>query len=469
MSVSVRGRRNGRFPRTAHEPPPARAFLWFISILILALGVPGAGRVVDDESRILELFIWAAVVGAVDLLPIRVWGSVSVSMSFPVSLAAGMVFLPTEAAMVSFLGSFDPRELRGEVSLAKSVFNRSQVAGSVMASSAAFHGLGGDVLEWPSVLVPGVVALLLDGAVNVVLVVCAVALEDRVSLRAVLQKTFGSSPVHYVAGYLVLGVLALPLAAAVAVGGSWALLLCLAPLALAREMFQQTQRVLTVSERIREKDSALLSAAQELARERKDERMALAGELHDEVLPALFKVHLMGQVLKQDLASGRLLELEEDLPELLAATEDARHGIRQLVGDLRRSPIGAAGLTSTIQLLAQQLRAAGSPPILLDLEAIEGTAVSQLLAYQLVREALNNAAKYARASRIAVRLRSDDGTIRVSVSDDGIGFDPSEVDQGVHFGLQIMRERFDAAGGHLFVDTQLGRGTTVAGSLPAGI
>ena len=48
--------------------------------------------------------------------------------------------------------------------------------------------------------------------------------------------------------------------------------------------------------------------------------MALAGELHDEVLPALFKVHLMGQVLKQDLASGQLLQLEEDLPGLLDAT-----------------------------------------------------------------------------------------------------------------------------------------------------
>ena len=58
--------------------------------------------------------------------------------------------------------------------------------------------------------------------------------------------------------------------------------------------------------------------------------MVVAGELHDEVLPPLFKVHLMGQVLRQDLDSGQLLNLDCDLPELLSATpgwpgSDSRH------------------------------------------------------------------------------------------------------------------------------------------------
>ncbi len=100
-----------------------------------------------------------------------------------------------------------------------------------------------------------------------------------------------------------------------------------------------------------------------MARERKDERLALAGELHDEVLPSLFKVHLMGQVLKQDLAAGRLLELDDDLPELLLATDAAQRAIRDLLGDLRRSPLGAAGLVPTVRMLVDQLAAAGAPPV----------------------------------------------------------------------------------------------------------
>ncbi|MDQ4108873.1 MAG: histidine kinase, partial [Actinomycetota bacterium] len=307
----------------------------------------------------------------------------SVSMSFPVALAAGMIFLPTEAALIAFIGSFDPRELKGGVSLAKSVFNRSQVAASVMAGSALFHILDGAILDWPIVLLPASAALLLDAGINFLFVASAVAIEDRVAPRGVLVRMFGASPWHYLAGYLLLGLLALPLAAAVAVGGVWALLLFLAPLVLAREMFRQTQQVLYATERIRQKDAALKSAAGEVARERKDERLALAGELHDEVLPSLFKVHLMGQVLKQDLAAGRLLELDDDLPELLLATEAAQRAIRDLLGSLRRSPLGPAGLIPTLRMLVDQLAAAGSPTVMIEEEEFEGTPLAQLLAYQV--------------------------------------------------------------------------------------
>jgi signal transduction histidine kinase len=466
MSVSVgRGRRRN-LDAVTHEPPMARVFLWAVSLLTIFAAAPGMGRLIGNEAMIIELALWAAIVAAVDLVPVRVWGSVSVSVSFPVALAAGMIFLPTEAALVAFIGSFDPRELKGSVSLAKSVFNRSQVAASVMAGSALFHAQDGAILDWPGVLLPGLAALLLDAGMNFVLVASAVAIEDRMAPRGVLVKMFSASPWHYLAGYLLLGLLALPLAAAVAVGGVWALLFFLAPLVLAREMFRQTQQVLHATERIRQKDEALLGTAGEVARERKDERLTLAGELHDEVLPSLFKVHLMGQVLKQDLAAGRLLELDDDLPELLLATDAAQQAIRGLLGDLRRSPLGAAGLLPTLRMLVDQLSAAGSPPVVIDGEEVESTPLAQLLAYQVIRESLHNAAKHAGASRIEVRLWRDDDMVHVSVSDDGSGFDWSRTDGNKHFGLQMMKERLEAAGGSMFVDSRLGSGTVIAASIP---
>ncbi|MBA2725563.1 MAG: hypothetical protein H0U53_06200, partial [Actinobacteria bacterium] len=248
MSVSVGHWRRRKPDAGTHEPRLAKTFLWAVTLLIAIVAVPGAARLAGNEAELVELGLWAAIVAAVDLVPVRVWGSVSVSMSFPVTLAAGMIFLPTEAALIAFIGSFDPRELRGGVSLAKSVFNRSQVAASVMAGSALFHTLDGVILDWPRVLLPGAAALLLDAGVNFVLVASAVSIEDRLAPRGVFQKMFGASPLHYLAGYLLLGLLALPLAAAVAVGGVWALLLFLAPLVLAREMFRQTQQVLYATE-----------------------------------------------------------------------------------------------------------------------------------------------------------------------------------------------------------------------------
>lgn len=467
MSVSVgHGRSRRRFRTPGREKLLVKVFLWGVSLITLTLATPGTVKLVRDSDELLLLGVWALIVAAVDLAPVRVWGSVSVSMSFPVALAAGMVFPAAQAGLVAFVGSFDPRELRGDVSLAKSVFNRSQVAASVMAGSAVFHALGGDISAWPAVLLPGMAALVVDAVMNFAFVALAVGIEDRMAPRGVLSRMFGASPWHYLAGYLLLGILALPLATAFAVGGVWALLLFIAPLVLAREMFRQTQHVLRADERIREKDVALQGAAHDAVRERKDERLALAGELHDEVLPSLFKVHLLGQVLKQDLAAGRLLELDEDLPELLTATDAAQRAVRDLLGDLRRSPLGAGGLVPTIGVLVDQLRAAGGPPVSVEVGSLDCTPLAQLLAYQLVRECLHNTAKYANASSISVRLWQDQGVLRVSVADDGCGFASALVDTDRHFGLQIMKERIDAAGGSMFVDSRLGAGTTVAASIP---
>jgi signal transduction histidine kinase len=191
----------------------------------------------------------------------------------------------------------------------------------------------------------------------------------------------------------------------------------------------------------------------------------LAGELHDEVLPPLFKVHLMGQVLRQDLSTGRLLELDDDIPELLSATEAAQRAIRDLVRDLRRSQVGPEGLVGTIRLLAGQLESAGSCRILLDLEPVSASHVTQLLAYQIVREALTNASKHAGATEILVRLREDHGLVRLMIRDDGVGFDPSTVDLDRHFGLQLIAERVEAAHGTVVIDSQLGSGTTISASL----
>jgi signal transduction histidine kinase len=465
MSVSVGRRGDNPLPGVRHSPL-ARAYLWSIVGMTLLIMTPGVAQLTRDPEGYVELLAWAAVVAIVDLLPVNVWGSVSVSMSFPVTLAAGMIFLPTEAALIAFIGSFDPREFRGGVSLAKSLFNRSQVAFSVMAGSTAYHVLGGEILQWPSVLLPGICALVLDAACNFALVGSAVAVESRISPRRAMINMFGSSPWHYFAAYLLLGLLALPLAAAVAVGGFWALLAFLAPVVLTREMFRQTQRLSIASERIRYKDQALRVAAGDAVRERRDERLVLAGELHDEVLPSLFKVHLMGQVIKQDLASGMLLALDEDLPQLLEATDHAQRAVRDLLGDLRRSPLGPAGLLPTLRLLIDQLSAAGAPPVTVDAEPVDGSPLAQLLTYQVVREALHNSAKHAKAQEISVRVWLENNVIRLSVTDDGCGFAWANVDTHRHFGLQIMKERVESVGGTLLTDSRLGSGTMVIASIP---
>jgi signal transduction histidine kinase len=99
---------------------------------------------------------------------------------------------------------------------------------------------------------------------------------------------------------------------------------------------------------------------------------------------------------------------------------------------------------------------------------VDATPVVELLAYQVGREALRNAVRHARATSIRVSLAGEPDGIRLVVEDDGRGFDPQLVDESCHFGIALMRERVELAGGVMTIESTEGMGTTVAVRLPGG-
>jgi signal transduction histidine kinase len=449
------------------EPLRLRAWFWVVGVSVVSFLTVGLGRSWNAFFASIGIVgLWIIVTAAADLMPVSLWGTVSLSMSLPVTLASGMVLPPVWAGFIAFTGACDVREFRGEVKFARALYNRSQVAASVMLASFAFHALGGDVRVWPVVLPISVLALAVDWIANTVMVMIPVGILSRVSVTEVMRRVHGNAPLDHALGYMCLGLLSVLLGVVVIQAHAWGLFAFLLPVVIAREMFSRGRRLEAAQGVILEKDKALVSSTQHVLEERKDERMAVAGELHDEVLPPLFKVHLMGQVLRQDLSSGRLLSLDEDLPELLSATEAAQGAVRLLLRDLRRSSLGPAGLNATLQHLARQLESSGATPIDLQLDEVGGSQSSQLLIYQVAREALNNAVRHSRAHTILLRLWREKETIRLAVADDGIGFDPSLVDSDLHFGLQLVAERVFAGGGSVVVDSRLGGGTSVTASVP---
>jgi len=418
------------------------------------------------DGSLPEIALWAAVALAADLMLVRVGKGVTLTMSLPVSLAAALLFAPGFAAIVAFAGCLDPMEVRGESSVSRAIFNRAQVA--LATTAAAFVFRIGDVnaAAWPTVALWSLVALGADFAVNAAFVVLTIVLRDKASPLAAVRLLFGSAPADSTVLYISMGLVAPLIAAIYLAAGGWGLLFCLVPLALARGGLVRAERLHEAKERVATKDEALRRSTESVGEERRDERVALAGELHDEVLPPLFKVHLMGQVLKEDLDAGRLLDLDSDLPELLAATAASQAAVRHLVDHLRRSSLGPDGLVGTIRLLAEHLQSNGAPPVDLFLEDLAGSDEALLVLYQVAREALTNAAKYSKAGKITVRIWEEDQNGRLIVSDTGVGFETSNVDLRNHFGLQLMKERVESRGGKLVVESRLGEGTTVAAKLP---
>jgi signal transduction histidine kinase len=85
---------------------------------------------------------------------------------------------------------------------------------------------------------------------------------------------------------------------------------------------------------------------------------------------------------------------------------------------------------------------------------------------RIVQEALNNARKHARASRIDIQVRARGRGVEVTINDDGSGFDTGQREPG-HFGIEIMRERAESIGGHFDLTSSTEGGTRVRVWVPA--
>ena len=444
----------------------ARIFHWAIAIVTLG----GLALVIESHpphGSTLELGAWVLACLVADLMYVRIGRSITLSMSLPVVLAAAILHPPGITALIAFLGSLDPREIRGQSTFERILFNRSQVALSAASASLVIHLVAPGVWDWPLVVAACAAGLVADCIVNVALVVWSTVLSGRARWREVLIGLWGAEPAASLGLYASTCVIAPLLALIYRDWGAWALLACTSVLVPLRVALARIQSLDATGDLVRIRDAELASANASALAERRDERLTLAGDLHDEVLPALFKVHLMGEVLKQDLASGRLLDLDDDLPGLLDATTAAQNAVRRVVGDLRAARAAIRSVSRAIRSHADQLDGDGKPKIELGLYDIRCSDRSALVLVQVAREALVNGSRYSDARRIRVDLRAvDDMWVELKIADDGCGFAPDQIDLTSHFGLQLMRERVEAIGGQLSICTAPGLGTTVVARVP---
>jgi len=199
-----------------------------------------------------------------------------------------------------------------------------------------------------------------------------------------------------------------------------------------------------------------------------DERQRLARELHDSVTQAFYIVKLYAEAATRRMAAGDTGTAASYLRELRSTAQDAVQDLRLLIYELRPPILEQQGLAVAIQerLDAVEGRAGLETEFVVQGEHPLTAAVEQAL-YRVAQEALNNALKHAQARRITVQLEQAPQQTRLTVMDDGIGFDPAAAAAHGGLGLRGMAERVAALGGRLTVDSAPRQGTVVAVEVPA--
>ncbi len=190
------------------------------------------------------------------------------------------------------------------------------------------------------------------------------------------------------------------------------------------------------------------------------ERTRLARDLHDAVTQTLFSATLIADVLPE-LWQMNMDEGRRRLGELHELTRGALAEMRTLLVELRPNALVEVPLPTLLRQLTEAVR--GRARLNVELSA-EGErklpAEVQIGLYRTAQEALNNVVKHAKATQAVVTLRLGE-TVRLTVADNGAGFDPSAVTAD-HLGLKIMRERADAIHAKFSVYSEPGEGTQVS-------
>lgn len=249
--------------------------------------------------------------------------------------------------------------------------------------------------------------------------------------------------------------------------GPWTVVLFIIPILVAHVALVRAEKLYALSQDLQERQRLLELLSDRMAEERKDERLRIASDLHDEVLQDVTRIWMQSKFASQESEDGT--QLAEDVRQLVSDTEEALSSLRDVIADLRRSPLGRGGLTQTTEQLVRDLRLDWGKriefvPAKRDLSSLAPDI--QLVAYQFVREALVNTLKHSQASLVIVTMRSEAQRLEVVVEDNGVGFDAACVDRSQHFGLGLTEERIRMVGGSLKVESEPSSGTILTASLP---
>lgn len=208
----------------------------------------------------------------------------------------------------------------------------------------------------------------------------------------------------------------------------------------------------------------LTALAQHQQTTREDERHRLARNLHDELGALLTSAKLDAARIRSRLA-GAAPEAQERLAHLVETLNASIALGRSIIEDLRPSTLANLGLASTLEILARDFSASSGVDVHCSLAPVKLRASAELMVYRLVQEAITNISKHAKAREVWIQLGAREGKVKVSVRDDGVGFDTDKPSSSV-YGLLGMRFRVEAELGLLTLVSAPGKGTTVLVTLP---
>jgi signal transduction histidine kinase len=225
-------------------------------------------------------------------------------------------------------------------------------------------------------------------------------------------------------------------------------------------LLAQRARRRSAEERVRALNRRLITAQE-------DERKSIARELHDDLSQRLARLSIdAAQLERGPVPAARAGATAEMRGELTRLSDD----VHRLAYQLHPSTLDDLGLTEALRIECDRVSRLESVPVRMRAPepAPELPRDAALGLFRIAQEALRNAVRHARATGVDLALEPEGSGVRLSIRDDGAGFDPAADRGRASLGLASMRERAELFGGRLDIRSSPGRGTTIEVWAPAG-
>jgi len=207
-----------------------------------------------------------------------------------------------------------------------------------------------------------------------------------------------------------------------------------------------------------------------IIRAQEAERQRLSRQMHDGPAQALSNFILQTEI------AARLFDIDqskakEELGNLKTSASSTFQKVRDFIFELRPMMLDDLGLAPTINRYIEALKTQTNIDFRLNTSGMEERLEPYLevMIFRAIQELLGNVIRHSQASQVKIQMDAAGGEVKVTVDDNGKGFNVETLSETTGMGLKVIRDRVDMIGGEMDVDSVLGQGTRVTFTMPAKV
>jgi two-component system sensor histidine kinase DegS len=214
-------------------------------------------------------------------------------------------------------------------------------------------------------------------------------------------------------------------------------------------------------------EKGALASVEMLINAQEAERQRLSRQMHDGPAQALSNFILQAEIAMRLLGSDAE-QARTELSNLKAAAMSTFQKVRNFIFELRPMMLDDLGLAPTIQRYVEMYKEQSGLDVSVIVTGNERRLelYLEVLIFRAMQELVGNAARHSQGNIIKIQVDMGDSLIKLTVEDNGKGFDPDVINERSSLGLKLIKERVELLGGSLDIDSSLGKGSRIFLTVP---